>query len=132
MPSIIKKACPCGGTVIGKECDRCGPRKQWRLLGKRDGRWKGLSQRLRAEQPLCVRCERQGVVRAATEVHHKIPVAVRPDLELEPSNCECVCRSCHEIAERESSAMTPPGGADFVAGVATGGRSQPRKEFVEL
>ncbi len=100
MPTIAKRACRCGGTVTGTACDRCGPRRTWRFAGRRDSRWKNLSQRLRSEKPLCMRCELEGIIRAATEVHHVIPVAVRPDLELDPSNCMCICRSCHEIIER--------------------------------
>ncbi len=59
-----------------------------------------------AEHPYC---ERQGKcgrlpasMRLATEVHHKQPVASRPDLRLDPANLEALCHACHsEITARE-------------------------------
>ncbi len=132
MPTIAKRACRCGGTVTGTTCDKCGPRRTWRFAGRRDSRWDTLSLRLRTEQPLCMRCQQQGTVTPATEVHHRIPVEVRPDLLLDRNNCECVCRACHEVAERESSAIHRVGGVENVAASVVPGRSQGGNEFRQL
>ena len=56
-------------------------------------------QRFRAwylgQHPLCVECERGGVVALADHLHHKIPLAEAPDLRLDENNVEGLCKSCH-------------------------------------
>ncbi len=51
------------------------------------------------EHPLCQRCDAVGNVRPAKDVHHKIPKKHRPDLALDPSNLEALCKSCHSRGE---------------------------------
>lgn len=45
--------------------------------------------------PLCVECERVGIVKAATLVDHIIPYRERPDLGLARDNLRPLCHSCH-------------------------------------
>lgn len=52
---------------------------------------------LQRDHYLCQRCGR----RAATVVHHIIPVRERPDLKRELSNLECVCDACHNALHPE-------------------------------
>lgn len=40
---------------------------------------------------LCAKCGRLAEV-----VHHIIPIEERPDLRLVASNCQALCRACHE------------------------------------
>lgn len=44
----------------------------------------------------CHRCFKQGEIVKAEVVHHIIPVSERPDLRLVSSNCQSLCRECHE------------------------------------
>lgn len=104
MPWLTKTACRCGGVRSGGNCDRCG-----HVRGKRDGTttergygsdWQRVSRYVRQTNPLCVECQKHGRVRAATEVHHIVPIVRAPHLRLELSNLVSVCRSCHEELER--------------------------------
>ena len=49
----------------------------------------------------CTRCKRTRPL----EVHHKIPRTVDRARELDPTNCEAVCRPCHETALLETRAQ---------------------------
>ena len=65
--------------------------------GKGSGRpWKTLSLNLRASRPVCEVCG----VKPSMEVHHKVKWRDSVEGRLDPRNCVCVCRSCHEIIER--------------------------------
>jgi len=61
--------------------------------------WQHLSLRIRAEQPLCVLCERAGRTRPATQVHHLEPVAIAPGKRMDTSNLLPLCASCHRRVE---------------------------------
>lgn len=41
---------------------------------------------------VCAICKKN----MARVVHHIVPVEERPDLRLEPKNCQALCRECHE------------------------------------
>ena len=92
--------------VLGR-CSRCDG---VRSLPKRDVRpisserypsgWADLSRLYRAENPLCEECERHGRTTPAKDVHHVVPVSVRPDLALSWSNLMSVCRKCHWRLDR--------------------------------
>lgn len=43
----------------------------------------------------CADCQREGRWTRTVDVHHKIPLAVRPDLKYEPSNLEGLCKPHH-------------------------------------
>jgi len=51
-----------------------------------------------ADEPLCRLCDQQGRVTAATVVDHIIRIKVRPDLRLDMSNLQPLCKSCHDSA----------------------------------
>ena len=58
-------------------------------------RWKRKSEEYRAAHPLCVECERLGLVVPSTMVDHIIPYRERPDLGLVDSNLRALCWQCH-------------------------------------
>ena len=60
-----------------------------------DTQWKKLRQWHIENEPLCRHCRERGITRAAEEVDHIESVNSRPDLRLEPSNLQSLCRSCH-------------------------------------
>jgi len=58
-------------------------------------RWLRLRRQVLAAQPLCVDCLSAGRYVPAVDVHHKADRKQRPDLSLDPSNLEGLCKSCH-------------------------------------
>lgn len=62
-----------------------------------DRRWYRLRNQFIAENPLCKECLEKGIVRAADEVDHIIPIKVAPHLRLVKSNLQSLCKSCHAI-----------------------------------
>ena len=48
------------------------------------------------KNPVCVECERNGIVRVCDVVDHKIPIRFRPDLRLDPKNWWSLCTDCHQ------------------------------------
>lgn len=70
-------------------------------------RWLRLRRDMLTRHPLCQRCETDGHVKAATEVHHIRPVEDAVGIiEMEsrmfdPHNLQCLCHSCHVEAHKE-------------------------------
>ncbi|TGY87344.1 HNH endonuclease [Marinicauda algicola] len=68
-----------------------------------------------ARQPLCERCRRRGIVRAATVVNHRVPHKGDWSLFIDPENHESACAPCHdgEIQSAErlgySKSLAPDG-----------------------
>ena len=56
--------------------------------------------------PICVDPFRlhPNQVRDNVQVHHIIPIVVRPDLAFREDNCMSLCPECHAKAEKESDA----------------------------
>lgn len=57
--------------------------------------WIRLRDRRRAESPLCVDCEKKGMIRSMKIVDHILSVEERPDLALEFSNTQSLCDFHH-------------------------------------
>lgn len=73
----------------------------------RDGAaWKRFRAWFRAQHPLC--CDPLGLHPDRPEpmehVHHVQPLAERPDLALDPGNCQAVCVRCHAQLEARAKA----------------------------
>jgi 5-methylcytosine-specific restriction protein A len=97
------KLCRCGGVredCRGSVCDKCGAGRVNKTVNTTqrgyDGAWKKLSERVRAEQPLCEVCLERGIATAASEVHHKVSIEQAPWLRMERSNLTCLCNGCHK------------------------------------
>ena len=60
-----------------------------------DYRWQRFRLLFLARNPLCVQCAEEGRVTPAVDLHHRIPLRIRPDLRLEPRNIDPLCRSHH-------------------------------------
>ena len=106
MPTIMRVACRCGGTKANGRCDRCGSGDQYDRTKAERGYgkdWERLSTTVRTMRPLCERCQTLGRVRAATEVHHVVPIRVDPSRRLDEANLMSVCRKCHEELEANYS-----------------------------
>ena len=59
-------------------------------------RWQRARARYLSTHPLCVMCLAEGRTEAATVVHHVIDVADRPDLALDESNYQSLCKRHHD------------------------------------
>jgi 5-methylcytosine-specific restriction enzyme A len=66
-----------------------------------DADWRRLREAHLARQPLCVECERQGVMNAGSKErpnhvdHVRRHNGPRCPLRLDPSNLQTLCHSCH-------------------------------------
>ena len=60
-----------------------------------DADWQRLRRVVLTEEPLCRFCAGRGLVAAATEVDHIVPIARSPELRLVRANLRPLCRSCH-------------------------------------
>ncbi len=64
-------------------------------------RWLKLRKSKLSDHPLCERCEEEGRITAATEVHHHVPVeyaityAEKARLMYDPNNLRALCHNCH-------------------------------------
>ena len=64
-------------------------------------RWLKLRRDKLTAQPLCERCQLDGIVTPATEVHHVTPVedgltyAAKRRLMYDPHNLRSLCHACH-------------------------------------
>jgi len=56
-----------------------------------DRKWRSAAVLYRLDHPVCEDCKRA----LATDVHHPIKVADRPDLKLDPNNMMALCHECH-------------------------------------
>ena len=55
--------------------------------------WRRLRARVLSDCPLCVHCQREGRVTAATEVDHRVPLSQGGTDD--PSNLVSICAACH-------------------------------------
>lgn len=97
----MPKLCRCGA-IVDKRCDNCyRPPKRGTTAERGYGNdWRKLSERFRANNPLCQRCEEMGLVTPSEHVHHIVPIREATELRLEPKNLRALCMECHEIEER--------------------------------
>ena len=58
-------------------------------------RWQRLRARVLGAHPLCVECEKKGVVRLATDVDHVVPHKGDPHLMWSEKNLQPLCHECH-------------------------------------
>lgn len=58
-------------------------------------RWVKLRHRYLSIHPLCERCQAEGRIVPAVDVHHKVERLERPELAYSWSNLEALCKPCH-------------------------------------
>ena len=77
-------------------------------------RWKNIRRAYLQAHPLCERCQREGFVTAAIDVHHKTPVeSAKTEQEMEylaynlgGNNLEALCIPCHIKTHQEAKSHT--------------------------
>lgn len=65
--------------------------------------WQKMRASVLSKKPLCVECERTGIVKVATLVDHIIPYRKRPDLGLIRDNLRPLCHRCHGMIGRRTT-----------------------------
>lgn len=103
MPNSPPQACPCGGRrVAGQACERCGKGRRTKDTRKSsaargyDYQWQQFRERYLRQNPLCRDCEGNGIVTAATDVHHIEKLRDRPEMKYEEENLMALCSRCHD------------------------------------
>ena len=61
-----------------------------------DYQWRKVRNKYIDANPLCEWCEAIGQV-----VDHKEPIYIKPDLRLDPTNLQTLCRECHQIKGKQ-------------------------------
>lgn len=74
--------------------------------------WKKLRMQHIKEHPLCAVCERKGVIRPATQVHHIVSPfqggRVNYERFLDPNNLESICPICHGLEHQKEKGYVSP------------------------
>lgn len=58
-------------------------------------KWKKLRVLKLMKNPLCEQCEKEGIVKPALDVHHKIPILKDISKAFDEDNLMSLCRKCH-------------------------------------
>lgn len=104
MPYKPLKPCSypgCAGLTDERYCEK---HKRIALLVQRpsankrgyNSRWRKVRALYLAEHPLCVECEKQGALTAATVVDHIIPHKGDSGLFWDKDNWQALCKQCHD------------------------------------
>jgi 5-methylcytosine-specific restriction protein A len=109
---MARMFCSCGrGILTDGKCQACGRSKTWKprkKTTKEAGRghdWRTLSERYRANNPLCEDCLGEGRVTPAEEVHHIQSIQSAPELRLAIENLVSICKKCHRKRHEEASVL---------------------------
>ena len=86
--------CPDHARAEWRRRDASRPSSSARLY---DRWWRAERLHHLADQPLCVRCQREGLVVEATEVDHIVPHRGDRKLFRDRSNWQSLCGRCHKI-----------------------------------
>jgi 5-methylcytosine-specific restriction enzyme A len=83
-------------------CDKCKPKQHEGTSKNRPGdpfyssaAWIRVRNQKRLDDPLCEECLKDGVCKPMSEVDHVLPRWEHPELALEPSNLQSLCKSHH-------------------------------------
>lgn len=99
---VPKRPCSYPGCPVLVEhgyCDRHKKGRRGTSASRGYGyRWRKYTKRYLAENPLCVECEKEGIVAEATDVDHKVAVKGPDDpLFWEPKNHQGLCHPHHSM-----------------------------------
>lgn len=64
-------------------------------------KWAQMSRRILQNQPICVSCQRKGIIRTAKVVDHITPLREDWSKRLDPDNLQPLCYHCHIIKTRK-------------------------------
>lgn len=64
-------------------------------------KWVKLSRQTLQKHPICVFCQRKGIIRKADLVDHIVPIREDWNKRLDPENLQPLCYRCHRIKTRK-------------------------------
>lgn len=94
MPGRIPYHRPPGVPGNRQAYERSRPRRE-DIAFYQSPAWLKLRRLKLRSNPLCERCEEQGLTTPAKYVHHVLERKARPDLALDLENLESLCGPCH-------------------------------------
>ena len=103
---MAKRFCICGAITTNRTaCDQCEPNAWGTTTARGYGSdWQRKRERILDADPCCVDCDKAGIVRVATEVHHIVPIEQAWSLRLEDSNLAPLCEECHKSRHNHARA----------------------------
>lgn len=119
MPASPKTICSAPGcnrlipTGTGGRCEQHKREREQRGIDKQrptankrgyNHRWTEASRKYRECNPLCLECQKQGIVKAAEAVDHIVPHGGDLEKFWDESNWQPICWSCHSRKTRKESA----------------------------
>jgi len=99
MPSRIPYHKPITSATFSK-ADPQNVQRREDLRFYNSAAWRKLRLLKLDDNPLCERCEKEGLTTAAVHVHHVKARKAHPDLELDIDNLEALCSPCHTRHEK--------------------------------
>lgn len=104
MPTAAQRPCAAPGCSVLVTSGRCQRHAQQReqqrgkVAARGYGyRWQKARTAYLALNPLCVVCQRAGIVRTATDVDHVVPHRGDAALMWDVANWQSLCHACHSI-----------------------------------
>jgi 5-methylcytosine-specific restriction endonuclease McrA len=89
-----------GRTLLGKQYERkrrADPELRNAHRLRNTPHWRKLRKLKLVRNPLCEECQRHGAIVPATQVHHVVQLATRPDLAYDTDNLAALCSMCHAL-----------------------------------
>lgn len=102
MPSRVPTARNRHAPPARRDLDRTDDRREAKAF-YRSPAWRRLRASILRSDPLCRDCRAAGRYVPAVDVHHLQDRADFPELALDPSNLEGLCKGCHNRRRRPSS-----------------------------
>ena len=68
---------------------------------RNSAQWHKVRDMVLNRNPMCVECEKAGIIEVAKDVDHIVPLAVRPDLAFDLNNLQGLCRYHHNCKTAE-------------------------------
>lgn len=96
---------PTRPATVGAKGNAYEPRRGSARQRGYDTAWDKLSKAHREANPLCVMCEKDGLLVAAKVVDHIKPLRWFPALRLDPSNMQSLCVRHNKLKEIEDAKM---------------------------
>jgi 5-methylcytosine-specific restriction enzyme A len=114
MPTAAPRFCPrCRDAHAGQCPARVALYERSRRFGRGtnkergyDETWTRVRERLLAGEPLCRACYSAGLVTAAADVDHIVPLRAG-GARLDESNLQPLCRACHRLKTQEDAGRWP-------------------------
>jgi 5-methylcytosine-specific restriction enzyme A len=72
--------------------------------------WSKVRDYVLTRDPFCKKCLLNGIEKPSVEVHHKKPLELFPELGLDESNLEGLCKECHSTETQKETQTKKSGG----------------------